>query len=593
MRYKKIIVAVLVCVFALTACSNIEHPGEATPQSLRTVRGGVPMAVDNINLKDISITQEREQTVVTLSLLSGSRKTGYAESKLTQLPEYTVTLLDQPQRIKIELTSISFWDYEQKTTWALSDFVVGLFREVPADDDSLVIYLQLTKDAVFSVDEQEGNLIVRISAAEGNEGSKFFCVANAFFEHQEGRWPGDIDMEPVLSSDLSSRLLISRPFDSRGEAEDFAAAASLVLAAALPDKQLSIIELSGGTLPDYAADIDYALLEGRQIAVKPDGSEAKTTLLLQNGRYLAAFSDGRIAFSRRYKPEEPALEQDSYLLSDRLWIYYPNGRIQSIDVPEFFLIGTAAFSADGRYIGLIDVSIENRVLYVYDFVEGTLYNLGEEGFGSQTTSFAWSSTGNTLYAMTGYGTMQLMYCNFMTDGSLRIGAVEEQAGGEGSIGASNGRLYFADSSQGHVYRIGDTRVQITTGMNIKTSPDGKSLLVLEAVSGGGEPVLTSLKLYDIATGKETLIADQSELYGFDFSASGNKVYYMATSDDGDALYYALYVYDIASGTSTKALLSRTAWFAPAPQPATVYLIDYIDDGSSNSFYATYVYDLNA
>lgn len=589
MRYKKIIVALLLCAL-LTACSNIEQPGEGAPQNVRTVRGGVPMAADNINLKDIGISQESEQTVVTLSLLSGSRKTGYAESKLTQLPEYTVTLLDQPQRIKIELSSISFWDYEQKNTWALSDFVVGLFREVPADDDSLVIYLQLTKDAEFSVDELEGNLVVRISQTEENEGIKYFCAANAFFEHQEGRWPKDIDMEPVLGSDLNSRLLISKPFDSREEAEDYAVTVAPLLKTALPEKQLSVIELSGGALPDYSADIDYSLLEGRQIVVKPDGSEAKTTLLLQNGKYLAAFSDGRIAFSRRYKPEEPALEQDSYTLSDRLWIYFPNGRIQSIDVPEFFSIDSASFSADGRYIGLIDVSIENRVLYVYDFVSGTLYNLGEEGFGSQTTSFTWADTGNTLYAMTGYGNMQMMSCGFLTDGSLRIGAVEEQAGGEGSIAVSRGRLYFADGTQGYVYQIGGEREKITTGMNMRMSPDGKTLLVLETVSGGGEQVLT-LKLFDIETGRETPIIDRAEIDGFDFSSSSNKVYYMAASEAGDEFDYALYVYDIPSGTSTKALLSRTAWFAPAPQPATVYLIDYIDDGSGNSFYATYVYDL--
>ena len=123
---------------------------------------------------------------------------------------------------------------------------------------------------------------------------------------------------------------------------------------------------------------------------------------------------------------------DKYLMSEQLWILNTDGRTQSVDISEFFAISKAAFSADGRYIAILDQSIENVVVYVYDFTEKTLINLGEEGFGSQTADFAWSDASNTLYAMTGnQDTKQMKSCTFSDDGSFKIEAVEEQEGGEG------------------------------------------------------------------------------------------------------------------------------------------------------------------
>ena len=68
----------------------------------------------------------------------------------------------------IRLENISFWDYTQKDNWALSDFVVGLFREAPAKDDSLILYVQLSQSADFSVEEVDGDLVIRLTPAAAN-----------------------------------------------------------------------------------------------------------------------------------------------------------------------------------------------------------------------------------------------------------------------------------------------------------------------------------------------------------------------------------------------------------------------------------------
>ncbi|MDD5018407.1 MAG: hypothetical protein PHO15_09940 [Eubacteriales bacterium] len=583
----------------LFGCSAQEDKQAETGTPSLTATGGVSGAAENINLKEIDISADGDQTVVTLSLLSGSREAGYAETKLTQLPEYEIVQLDQPQRIMVRLENISFWDYKEDPSWALSDFVLGLFREVPADDDSLIIYIQLSQSAVFSVEESEGDLIIRLTPGSENAGSKYFCVSNSFYEHQEGTWPDSIDMMPVLCSDSINRLLISEPFDTQDEAESFMETANMTLSSVLPDNIVYVVALEKNALPDNANNVDYSIADDKNVIMK-DGIIIDTPLLLQNGKYLATAADGHIAFSRRYKPEEPALEQDSYQLSEKLWILDPNGRIQNINIADFYAIDQVAFSADGRYICILDVSIENRVLYVYDFDTETPINLGEEGFGSQTAAFAWSDVDNTLYAMTGYSSMQMMSCTFQTDGSFDIDAVEEEAGSEGYLGVSDGRLFFADNYAGDagvIYEISDTRRVVTEGIDFSLSSDGKTMLVLEMVSASSsedEQVLTSLKLCDIETGEETYIVEGADIVDFCFSRNGNKVYYTeAMSDGAESGYdFGLYAYDITTGDMPSQLaLSCTADFATAPETGTLYFIYFVDN-ADDGFYATYIYELS-
>ena len=590
----RLLAVLAVLAVFLLGCSANDNADKDS--AVNTAAGGNAEAAENINIKDIDITAEKEDTVITLSLLCGSREAGYPESKLTALPEYEVTVLDQPQRLKITLHHISFWDYQPKASWALSDFLLGVFREVPADNDTLILYVQLSRAATFAVEESEGSLAVRLTPGKENESAKFYCASNSFYEHQEGTWPDSIDMSPVLCSDLENKLLISPPFATQEEAEAFLESAQSDVSAALPNNALYVIELGPNALPDYSSDVDYTASEGKNV-VMVNNVRAETPLLLENGKYLAAAPDGKIAFSRSYKPEEPALEQDSYLLSEKLWILDTNGRIQSVDVSDFYSIQDAAFSADSRYICIRDVSMVNRVLYVYDFEAKQLINLGEEGFGNQTAAFAWSDQGDVLYAMTGYGSMQMMSCTFAADGSVSIDAVEEEAGAEGKLAVSNGRLFFADNFAGYsgkIYEVDESRREITDGVDFAISPDGNTMLVLEITDSEDEEVLTSLKLCDIQTGETTYIAENTDIVSFCFSQNGGKVYYTdALIDNPSGEYqFGLYSYDIASGTPPEqAALCTTGMFVPSSQAGQLYFISYFEK-TEGSYYATYTYNFN-
>ncbi len=578
LRKTSLALAVILLMAFTAACA---------PGAGQSTTGGVDKPAENVNLKDVDIGSDGSQATVTLSLLSGSRVAGYPESKLTHPPAYEISMLAQPYRLKVQLEDISFWDYEQKTAWDLSGLVSGLFREVPANDNSLIVYVQLSQEVSYTVEESEGSIAIQMTAGAANNGAAYYCVSDAFFEHQEGVWPEDIDMSPVLCSDKRNKLLISQAFPTQAAAESFQQQAASLLAEKLPDKTISVIQLAAGALPDFMTDINYSSAEGRSVLLK-DGVLVNTPVLLQNGRYLATSPSGTVAFSRVYQPGEP----DVFLPSEKLWTLDINGRIQNVDTPEFSSIDKAAYSFDGRYLALLDVSIENRVLYVYDFTSGALINLGEEGFGSQTTSFAWSESEDVLYAMSGYESLQLRKCSFAGDGSFVISAVEEQAGDEGNIAVFGQRVFFADSVAGKVYEIGETRRELATGTDIRISPDGKKLLVLETTASQNEQVLTSLKLCDIDSGETTLIASHAEIVDFCFRNNG-LIYYTDASVDQPADGYSsgLYVFDTAAGGPPQlSALCSTPEIAFAN--GKLYFIDYIGQGNTG-FYATYAYDPNA
>jgi hypothetical protein len=570
----------LVLLLALTGCSGAP----------RSVTGGTAKPADNINLKAVDIVSDDSQTVLTLSLISGSRKAGYPESRLMRLPAYEITTLGQPYRLKITLDGISFWDYEQ-TSWNLNGLVTGLFREVPAYDDSLVIYVQLAREAQYSVTEDEGSLIITLTPGVQTGTAGHYCVVDAFYEHQEGVWPEDIDMTPVLCTDGQNKLLISQAFPTQAAAEAYQQQVSKRLAQELPGKTVSVIYLEEGALPEYAADIDYSLAEEQGVLLK-DGALLSTPVLLNNGRYLATSPDGIIAFSRVYQPAGSAAGQEAYLSTEKIWTMDISGRIQSVDTPDFYSIASAVYSASGRYLAVLDISIENRVLYVYDFAAGMLYNMGEEGLGSQTSSFAWSGEEDTLYAMSGNENMQLHVCEFAEDGSFKIGGIEERPGAEGNLAVSGNRVFFADFEVQKVYEIGGLRYEMGTGVDVKVSPDAKKLLILDTKADAEDHVTTDLKIYDIEADSTDIIVTDARIDVFCFGSDG-KVYY--TEDAGaqavDGYPYALYVCDPAAGYAPKlAALSSTPEMAAGG--GRLYFIKYIGEGNSG-FFATYIYDPGA
>ena len=596
MKSVRLIITIILVIVFLTGCNRNADQSSDIPTPSQTASGGFPEPAENINVKDIDITQQNGNTVITISMLSGSRENGYPESKLVKLPEYEVSMLESPERLMITLSNISFWDYQPKEAWEFGTLVAGLFREYPAQNDTLVLYVQLLGSAVFNIEETDGELILTLTGTEPESQGSYYCVADAFLEHQEGTWPDSIDMMPVLCSDTTNKLLISKPFTNENEAKSFIEQNDQNLKSELSEKSLYVIYLKRGTLPNYEINESGIDLSDYSVILKND-IVVNTPALIENGRYLDTSLDGRIVFSRSYVPDEPSLSQDEYLLSEKVWIQDTNGRITELDMPEFFSVKEAAFSYDGTKLAILDVSIENSVLYVYDFDTSLPINLGEEGFGSLTDCFAWSDESDIIYAMTGSDdrSIQLRGCEFGEDG-YNIFTVEEAQGGAGSLTVSNGRIFFADrtaSDDGVIYEIGDERRQVCSGVDFKISDDGKTLLVLESYSTGGEERTTNLKLCDAGTLVETYIVKDTQIEKFDFSQNQSRVFYTTSFAQNavDDYQYEFAAYDIVTETEELVALCSTADFVVSDKPGMIYFIKEINDSQQN-FFAAFEYDLN-
>ena len=128
-----------------------------------------------------------------------------------------------------------------------------------------------------------------------------------------------------------------------------------------------------------------------------------------------------------------------------MWIIETNGKKTQLELPYFYSVEKAAASADGRYIAILDSGIENKVLYVYDTQEGMLRNLGEEGLGRLTTSFAWDPEQPVIYAMTGEDSLQLKKYDVTQPGAVE--GVEEQPGADSKIELAGGKVYLRISRQ--------------------------------------------------------------------------------------------------------------------------------------------------
>ena len=264
----KVIIIAAIMLALLPGCSN-QQPGASSAPS-QTAAGGISQPGQNINLKDVDIASDGGKTVITLSMLSGSRKAGYTESKLTKLPEYEISQLWQPQRLMIKLSNISFWDYEEQFSQGLSDIVLGIFQEVPANDNTLILYVQLSRGVEFDVEESEGKLILKLTPGAENTEAKYFCLSNSFYEYQEGTWPFNISMTPVLCSDLKNKLLISEPFDTEQAANKFRNDANEMLKTVLPGNTIYVAQLTKDALPEFLSETDYSAAEGRSVVKKDD-----------------------------------------------------------------------------------------------------------------------------------------------------------------------------------------------------------------------------------------------------------------------------------------------------------------------------------
>ncbi len=582
---------IVVMSLALVSCQGA---GEETFYDINDqASGGVIAPEQGMNIKDIDISYFQNQTEIALHIIYGSREETQSEAIVTDLPKYEVSLLDEPYRLAVRLYGIDYVDYIEKSSWALDEHVAGVFRERIANQDYITVYFQLNARVKFRVDEGDGKIRIILETDKSEPENNHFVMLNAFDEYLEGAFSDEFGLTPVLCADRQNIAMISQPYKTAQEADAKLAQLNALIQTSPISKTPYTMTLAGEALPVINLDIDQFVPADKKMVMQNDVATV-LPLLFENGRY-AAENGQTILFIKPYTPDagEPAIDGES------LWLLTNGDKKTQLNLPPFTSIQVAAFSSDGRYIAFIDVTVGSRVLYVFDQETGYLYNLGEEGIGNITASFAWAEDGHALYAVTGDESLRLVRCAFI-EGALDVQIISEDVSSEGKIADFNGAVIYADNFAGEhgiIYRIDKItgeKTFLTEGVDFKIAPDGSGMAVTEYNDYGEEQAYVNLKIYSFADRSETVIVDGGIVESFAFLPSSNTVVYSdgTQSDYTYRFLYALESYDLSSGEITTLTQMATGTFFLSQDSADCYLIDYYLGDDGHYHYTTYTYTLS-
>ena len=596
MRIKFIVVAAMLVLYMLLPACQAEGTSTSGIESAQSISGGQDQGGDT-NLKDISVASDGKTTVITMSFIKGSRKSAVNETKLNGVPKYNAALLSLPQRLCVTL-NVDYWDYQKSDEWFRNSLVCGSFKTINSADDSLSLYFQLTGDTAASFEENGDRLIVTLEPRTSGDDKAYFVGLNAYEEYEQNLIPAGLGFTPTLCSDSSNIILISSPFASQQKAEEFASEVAGQIAGVAATKKPYTFELKTGSLPQYNSTIDLEEVN-QKLILQVDGKGLTLPVLVENGRYLCTSSDGNILYARSYFPDSG--EDTPSTQKERLWIIGRNGEKTELDLPNFSYVEQAAFSQDGKYLAILDTSMHAKVLYVYTMETGELNNLGEEGFGDITSSFAWDTGRDTVYAMTGHSSMQLTRYDFDEPQGSRISPVEAAAGAESTIATDGKSLFFADpnvlnagGAAGQIYAVDiltGTRGLLTPGISFKLSPDGNYLATLTpSVSGGKE--LVDINIVNLSSGESLLVASGVSVDDYEFGVDSNNLFFTTSTYEGiGGMYHnAFLMYSIADRTSRLIGYSTAETIRRGQTQNEMYLIDFFDAVKDN-FYVTYIYTL--
>ena len=596
-RFSLFIVMGLICALLLAACSS---GGQDTPVPTQeaaivngTLEGGDDSLGSDINLKDINIEMQGENTVITMYFLNGSRIAGVDESKISAVPSYKVTQLPAPFRLQVDL-KIGFWDYADNNETYNNSIIYGLFNTAHSDSDEVSIFFQLNEDVQTTVKEDSDKLVITMSPKPSVAESAFFVGLNAYEAYEQNLVPQDIGMTPTMCDGLTDLMLISKPLKDEASANKLAEEVNLKIAGAVPAKQAYVFQMSTDALPQYNKSMDAESVKEEPVMMK-DGVATSLAVMVENGRYLCTMADGRILYARSYVPD--STEDTEQVLKEKLWIIETNGKKTQLELPYFYSVEKAAASADGRYIAILDSGIENKVLYVYDTQEGMLRNLGEEGLGRLTTPFAWDPEQPVIYAMTGEDSLQLKKYDVTQPGAVE--GVEEQPGADSKIELAGGKVYFADKSAndgaGMIYSVdiaSQERKEITQGVDFTISNDGGYLAAVVPVKNEEDPEALSyaVTIKNLTTEAEPVeVISNVSVESLGFGADNNTLYITTPDYEGvtEEYPFALLRYVLSTQQFAPVEFSKTSRIIPGVNAGEVYVIDYFSQ-NGNSFYVTYI-----
>ncbi len=586
---KQSAVVILLVLMILTAAACNKDGGAEYYTGDTPVGGGSVTESQAISVSDIDISYFQEQSEIALHFAYTTYEETQNESGLISLPKYEITLLEEPYRLAISLTDVDRVNYVEKSTWGLGEHVTGLFRSRISGSDVTTIYFELTGPVKFLVDEGDNTLRVLLQGEDSTASNSHFVMVNAFDEYLSGGIDDSLGLKPVLCADGVNVGLISDAYATADMAETARTALEAQLAAMGIAKMPYTLTLAGEAMPVYNTDIDENDAEANAEALAGNRAE-NLPVKLADGKLIAQNSSADI-YVLRQKSDDGTY----YLDGETLWmVVNASGRLTDLALPVFTSVQQAAFSYDERYFGFIDVNVDTRVLYVYDFLSGQLFNLGEEDLGVNTASFCWAANEDAVFAVTGEESMRIAKCLF-TDQSLMLSTVIGSVSGEGRLWDMGDTLLLANNAAGEhgiIYafdkRTGE-KTFLTEGVDFAVAPDEETMAVVEYVDYGEEVGYGNFKIYSFLDQSETMVVKGGIVESFAYLPSSTGIIYTDGSESDETYRYnhALNIYDMGTSTSQTLGYLKTGAFILSQDARSLSLIgDYM--GSDGRYhYTTY------
>lgn len=596
MKRLMFILAIISCTaLMMTSCGGAQGTAVFGEQ---TLSGGSQQDKDNVNIKDISLSKDGANAVITLYFVYGSRENSdEAESKMTSVPLYTVKSYDMPYRLAVSIQNIGYTDYDSNV-FKGDDMVYSTFRVPQAGDRPFTLFFQLNQKVSYSVKENDDKLVITLKGAGASNTPKYFVYSNSFDKYADATLPKELmdTFTPSLCDGGNQTVIISEGFKTEDEANTFMNTAQQQLAMVIPGGKMYLARLAKGQLPQYQDTGENMAEKNIELS---GGGTMPLPVLIPDGTYLCTSLDGKLILFTKAVPSDSSDDNDSSMVT--LWTMDGSGKKTQLTDTEYYPIDCAAFSPDGSKLAFLTLEDDMEVLNLYDMTNKQSRNLNEEGLGSNTSAFTWDSTGKALYAMSGENdNLQPMKYDFMAPENDRISSLEEAKAAADNIAFLNGDVYFNDISEnpaGNIYRIkpGQAHETFAGGGSFQISPDGKWMAILEAVTtdGGGDDY-DNLKLKDMATGAETMVAAKTMVQDFKWSADSSALYYLkdasgSSQDDENTMMFCTFT--PKGGENKEYAKMDVDYIFPQKTQGQIILVGSYD-GESGTEYATYSLDLN-
>ncbi|MBQ9625338.1 MAG: hypothetical protein IJR47_04435, partial [Clostridia bacterium] len=516
-----------------------EEPNSSIPgyySSTQRFNGGNAKTNKNVNVSGVAIENNSGGAKIDISFHLGSKASGVDVADTSSVPEYSVYCYENPYRLVVKLSNITFWDYEDEYAGINAEgLAIDVFRPYTStlnkgDAQDIYLFFQLRNDLAFKVDETNNGISIDLkSVAQPSTDSAYYVISSLYYDWE--KMIDKVELNPTITKDFSMHVLISKPFASESEANQFMNSAAGELQKLNVSNALTVKQMTKGELPEYDDTLNNSVFINNTV-ISVNGKESLLPLLMPYGQYLCSTPDGKTMLFAKDISIEDGDETGVYV---ELWVTELSGKETKLNIGgnfEFSSIDKAAFSPDGKKLALLN-NTSHYSLEVYDFDTNEIINLGEEGIGNMVANFAWDSHSNLMNVVAGDNNVfQMKTYDFTKPYGQRVNVLSETPL-EKDVGFkyAGGQLYYTvqlindNGYDGTVYRIGgsagSTAQQVAKGIAFEISPDGKYMAVKDITDfsqfqgseeeqefGEGAKVY-GLKLIDLATGTETRIAQNA------------------------------------------------------------------------------------